>query len=278
MEIIIPLFEEFSLRIADGSRSPGKYPTAFLQKGLRLFHKDLELSEEGVGFGVPVIKLGLKTLFPGKVELTHTQYDSHWEIVALYHLNLQEKVGKKGSESVRYEFITKIQNYLAAIYRRFPSTRKILTFLSNSIRQTFQWETQYSRSKNDFEIKISYNIQPITGSIKVDVDSSNLPREIISEIILMNEQGANTFNRYTDLNGVSLEGKDISQWQQVSAESAAFLSEEHKVAFALNQIDGAKLYSGRELSESRLAWSGFGYSIPSTLNHFCYEIKIERLP
>jgi hypothetical protein len=278
MEISIPLFNEFSLKIADASTIQGKYPTATLQKGLRLYHNDLDLTEEGVGLGVPVIKQGLKTIFPGDIELECQHNGSRWEISARYKLNLEEAVGQKGKETVKIGLIYKIQNWLAAIYRSIPSSRQILTLFSNSIRQIFQWETQYSKSKNDFEVKIVYIINAQKGSVKVSAETANLPQDLITEIILMNEQGSNYFDRYRDSNGGFLEGKEITPWQEVIAESATFLCSTHKVAFLLQQIEGAKLFRGRELVRTRLAWSGFGYSIPLPANEFNYEVKIEMMP
>jgi len=51
------------------SKGTGKrnenYPSCRIQKGLILVHDNKDLSEEGVGFGVPVLKFGQKTIFPG---------------------------------------------------------------------------------------------------------------------------------------------------------------------------------------------------------------------
>ena len=44
------------------------------------------------------------------------------------------------------------------------------------------------------------------------------------------------------------------------------------------QVEGARLYRGRELIGSRVAWAGFGYSFPAALGTITYELRIERLP
>lgn len=93
----------------------------------------------------------------------------------------------------------------------------------------------------------------------------------------MNEQGAHSFNRYQDSSGVSIQGDEIGCWDEVNAEEAWFESSTHKIAFKLGQVKGARLFRGRELIFSRLAWAGFGYSFPSFINRLRYEIRIERL-
>jgi hypothetical protein len=54
------------------------------------------------------------------------------------------------------------------------------------------------------------------------------------------------------------------------------VSDAHRVAFSLAQADGATLHRGRELIGSRLAWSGFGYSLPPILSRFAYDLTIAR--
>jgi hypothetical protein len=94
----------------------------------------------------------------------------------------------------------------------------------------------------------------------------------------MNEQGAHHFDQYQDSDGISEIGNKIGCWDQVTAASASFSSSGLQLAFSLPQENGARLFRGREMIGKRLAWSGFGYSFPPSLNHFSHEITIKRLP
>ena len=83
--------------------------------------------------------------------------------------------------------------------------------------------------------------------------------------------------RYTDAAGADLRGDQIGTWDEVTAATAAFVSTAHQVAFSLGQAEGAKLSRGRELIGTRLAWSGFGYSLPPAAGDLAYSVRIERL-
>ena len=62
----------------------------------------------------------------------------------------------------------------------------------------------------------------------------------------------------------------------MTAAEASFASSAADVVFTLRRVPGARLYRGRELIGSRLAWSGFGYVLPPTAARFAYDIAIAR--
>ena len=149
--------------------------------------------------------------------------------------------------------------------------------LSNALRRSFGWQTIFVFTGCDFEVNVNYNINSETGVIMVDVDTAGVSNSGVSEVIMMNEQGAHHFDTYSDSNGIFLKGDKIGGWNEVNAERASFLSQAHHVAFGLQQINGVRLFRGRELVSSRLAWSGFGYSLPLTCQRFAYTLRIDRL-
>jgi hypothetical protein len=275
MEINIPLSQGLSLKMSD---IPGKkeYPSTRLQKGLILLDQGREMAEEAVGFGVPVLKKGLETIFPGDVTLSSRHADSSWEITALFKLNLVEKIAAAGDRHVENSLLYAVKNTLAAVIRSMPVFRRLLTAASNRLRQAFKWETTYAAAPFSTEVSMTYTIQMETGRLSVEIDASRLPRDI-TEVVVMNEQGARFFDRYADSSGVGLEGEAIGCWDEVFASEAGFESSAHRAAFRLGQAQGARLFRGRELVGSRLAWAGFGYSFPPTLPGMQYDLSIERL-
>ena len=277
MDIAIPLKHGVALTITDRTNGKGAYATSSLPKGLLLVSNGLELTEEAVGFGFPVVKRGLQALFPGKIELEVDQQGSIWTVQAVYVLNQVDKISGPRDAIVDNKLLNAVRNLLAAAIRGLPAVRRPLTNVSNRLRRAFNWEITFSDAGFSTEVKVRYIIDAEMGKVGIEIDTSSLPSGI-SEVIVMNEQGARYFDRYADSSGLSLQGEHIGIWDEVGAEEAWFESHAQRVTFRLSQVNGARLIRGRELIGSRLAWSGFGYSFPPSVQRFRYELSIESLP
>jgi hypothetical protein len=277
MEITLPKSSGISLKIAPDATRGNDYPTARLQKGLLLTHNGLDLSEEGVGFGVPLLKRGIKILYPGNIELVSSRNGTLEQVTAKFTLNLEEKVILPGFKSAQSNRLYPVKYLLAAIIRRWAPLRGFLTTLSNALRWMFGLKTVFEIAEFSSSLIMIYTIDRQAGALIVEVDTKNLSGNGITEVFVLNEQGARYFNVYRDSSGTLLRGEAIGCWDKVTAEQASFLSETHRLAFTLHQVKGATLYRGRELIGSRLAWSGFGYSFQPTIERFSYQVSIESL-
>jgi len=275
MGIDIPLSQGLSLKIDAVHPGIDAHPTTQLQKGFLLLDQGQELAEEAIGFGVPVLKRGLQTIFPGSATLSWLQKGSTWEITTLFNVNLVEKISRSGNDILENRSLYAVKNFLAAVIRQLPMFRGLLTAISSQFRQMFNWETIYTDTGVSTEVKAFYTLEGETGKISVEIDTSGLPPNI-TEVIVMNEQGARHFDRYQDTSGICLLGEEIDCWDEVTAEEAWFESSARRVTFRLGQVKGARLFRGRELVGSRLAWAGFGYSFPPSLTKLRYEMRIER--
>lgn len=276
MKIDIPLFQGLSLKISDTPPDQKAYPTGRLQKGFVLLDHGQELAEEAVGFGVPVLKKGLQTIFPGEVALTWLRRGSTWEITTQFKLNLVEKISTAGNKNVENGLLYAVKNFMSGVIRGVPMLRGLLTSTSSQLRQLFQWETTYAEAGFSSVVEMLTLIEGETGKVTVEINASGLSPDI-TEVVVMNEQGAETFDRYLEASGISLFGKEIGCWDEVNAEDACFESSARQVRFGLRQVEGMRLFRGRELISPRLAWAGFGYSFPPSNQKFRYVMRIERL-
>ncbi len=95
MEINFPLSQGLSLGIDSAASRVDGYPTARLMKGLILLQDGQALAEEGVGFGVPVVKRGIHTIFPGRLVIEKQAGQPLGEVcqvLACFSMNLEEKL------------------------------------------------------------------------------------------------------------------------------------------------------------------------------------------
>ncbi len=278
MRIDLPLSDGISLQIAPGTSHDSFYPTGKMQKGLVLVCDGHDLSEEAVGFGVPILKRGLQTVFPGAVELYPDVDNPQNKLSARFKLNLEEKIARPGTGSINNRLVYASKNALAGMIRGMPALRRLLTNTSNLLRTIFGWQTTYEPAGYSTYVTLTYTINAGAGRILVELKRVDAIPDGITEIILMNEQGAHHFDQYQDADGIVKRGDQIGCWDEVFSASAAFICSNPHLSFSLPRVKGARLFLGRELIGTRLAWSGFGYTFPPTLDHFRYEVTVKKLP
>jgi len=276
VNLYAPLPQGLALRISDEAAGEGAYPTRRLQKGLLLLADGQPLAEEGVGFGVPILKRGAQTVFPGAMILAWTRRGRLWEVKATYDLCLVERLAGRGGSSVRPRLLYAAKDALAALHRRSPRLRGTLTATSSALRRTLGWVTTFEETASHVPVEVTYTIDGDSGRVDVGLSLSDLP-DGVTEVIVMNEQGGRSFDLFVTSDGGALSGPHIGTWDAVTAARAALVSTGSGALFSVGQADGATLRRGRELVGSRLAWAGFGYTLPPTKTRFVYDVRIERL-
>jgi hypothetical protein len=280
MNAAVRLHGGLELRIEDGPASTGRagdhaWPTRRLQRGLILADGEHGLDEEGVGFGVPVLKRGLETVFPGGMELTATTNGPVWEARAAYRMDLVERLHGRGG-AVRPRLVYRAKDSLAALHRRVPALRRPLTSTSSALRRRLGWTTTYEQTAVVAIVPVTYTVRRDESIVTVDVDLTGVTSGLVTEIVLMNELGAGYFDRYADSSGAMLAGAAVGTWDDVRAATASFASSRRDVAFTLQRVPGARLHRGREVVAGRLAWAGFGYSLPPGPPSFAYTVHFSR--
>jgi hypothetical protein len=277
MDISIPLQGGLELVMSEGPTEGNSYATRQLQQGFRLFDRGQDLSEEAVGFGVPVVKRGLHTLFPGTVALAYQRDGPLWRVQALFTVNLEERLSQRESPSIRSRAVYLAKDFLAAVIRQSRPLRILLTAASGRLRSSLGLKTVYEPAGFRAALDVHYFIDCATGVIRVSLDASDLGGRGVTEVIMMNEQGGTWFDVYRDSAGGTVGGAGIGAWDRVTAAEASMESKARKVVYTVAGGNGARLYRGREVVGSRLAWSGFGYSFSPTLGGFEYVIRVARV-
>ena len=257
----------------------GPYPTNGLQKGLLLLDGGQELSSEGVGFGVPVLKRGPRAVFPGAAEIG-VRHEEPRTITMTYTMDRVERLGGRRHRLFLHRPLDEAREAFALLYRRAPLLRRPLLAASNGIRWLLRVRTRFEQTAPVAVVPVTYAAGDRPGDVVVSVDLSSLPPSV-TEVVLMNELGADVFDRFVDSDGADERGARIGAWNQVRAASASFVASESGVAFTLESgpdsaSPEARLYHGREVAKGRLAWAGFGYSLRPGPPAFTYTLRVER--
>jgi hypothetical protein len=247
----------------------GSFPNSLIQRGLVLEHGDRDLSEEGVGFGLPVIKLGLQAVFPGSWRLSAKWDNGLCLIKADFEMNLIARMARKGKIINNSLFCLALENF-SKIHREFPKIRTCMSISSRILKKKLDLREVFSQEHTLGFARASYLISD--SSIDVEI---GFPRiDGCTELIVLNEQGANWFNTYRDSNGLILRGERIGSWDQVEANYASFVDPADGMMFTLKRVEGAKMFRGRELVAGSLAWSGLAYILPQWTEKFSYSIEL----
>jgi len=247
------------------------FSTSIIQKGLVLELGDRDLSEEGVGFGLPVLKLGLQPIFPGSWSMSARENNGLCLIKADFEMNLRARIARRG-KIINNALFCLAWETSCRIHREYPQLRSLMSISSQKLKKKLDLKDVFSEESTLGFVRVSYLI----SDSNIDVEL-RFPRiGDCTELIVLNEQGANWFDTYQDSNGLILKGERIGSWNQIEANHASFVDPVDGLMFTLKRAEGARMYRGRELADGSLAWSGLAYVLPPWTEKFIYSIELGR--
>jgi hypothetical protein len=262
-----------SVRIYKDCR-PACLETAPLQKGLVLVLDQRELIEEGLGFGVPVVKYADKTYFSGSARSWMETEEKHPTLVKSFNLNMisRKRIGNG-------PFVN--DNLYHILHRAFEIgyiNYQGLARASNKImelRKTFNINTEFIKVKSRGSMTFKYSCRP--NKIEITMESSLLELNKCNEIVILNEQGSTFFRRYTDSTGHVLFDRGIGAWTKIMADEASFSDTEQTFSFTIKNRSYFSLFRGWEKTKKRFSWAGLAYSLPPRQSTFDYSIRLSLL-
>ncbi len=264
------------LTLLAGQSRPQEYPTSKIQKGLVISLKGEDLCEEGVGFGVPVLKFGDEAAFPGRSRSEIWKVGDHTVVEIDYDLNLASRLAI-GSRLIEGDRLCRAKGRIDRIHRDRPPLRPAINIASALFRRALSVETRIVEADSFGRARV---VHAISQNGEIDVRVRCWPKvEGCIEMAVMNEQGASSFDRYRDSEGLDLSGEEIGSWERTSAEWAKFIDSEHDLSFKLWKTEGAELFYGRETRPGRLAWAGLAHVVPMhERRDFEYKIELGAPP
>jgi hypothetical protein len=268
--ITVDISDQLSLRLYRDCR-PSCLETSPLQKGLVLLLNGHELIEEGVGFGVPVVKYIDKTFFPSKAQVCIEKSGSEWILKKTFTLDL---VSMKKLGNARY-INDGVYSWLRKAFELLYLKHRKLNSLFNKameLRELFNIKTEFLPVKPRGTIQVTYHCQ--AQGVKIHADFSQLSLKGCQEVLLLNEQGSSFFQRYADSSGEILVGNKIGAWDKVEAKEASLQSGGEYLKFSLQKVEGAQLFRGYERTRERFSWVGLSYAVPPRRRVFEYSVAL----
>lgn len=267
-----PIGDRIKVRVYEDS-SPQCLEISPLQKGLILVYDNLELIEEGAGFGTPVVKYSNKTYFSSSAKIMIQEKGKKCVILKTFALDTitRKRIGKNPHiDNKTYRIFNKLFN---EFYLNYRTLYLFFNFLME-FRQTFGFQTDFIKVKSKGKIEIKYELDE--KKINVVADFRGLEKADCKEILILNEQGASFFTIYSDGNGQTLSKEQIGAWKKVNAERASLSDDNQMLKFTLHDLKSVALFRGREKTKKRFSWSGLSYSISPNYIDFHYSIELSE--
>ena len=271
--VTVRVSDNLSLRMYPDSR-PHCKETAPLQKGLILMLNNRETVEEGVGFGVPVVKFQDHTFFCGSGTISFKQ-DKTGSYSKLEKNFVLDTIARKKVWRSAYINDSIYSRIHKGFERAYLPHKKFSTFFDTlmELRNLAKITTEFEKVEPRGLITVNYEIEAFT--INVHVDFSKLESESCEEMLILNEQGASYFGKYVDTEGTELIGSQIGPMNLVTADQATMMDLNERLRFSLKKNKAASLFRGREQTRNRFSWTGLSYSIRPNRTFLDYTIKLD---
>ena len=231
-----------------------------------------ELIEEGVGFGAPVALYEDRPYFSRTAEcFLQTEEDG----TVLVKKFLLDAVSRKRIGSAFY-VNDGFYKFFHELYHATYVNHKRLTPAFNrlmELRRIFRVTTEFVKVKPRGKVTVRYMCRP--NSLQVEVSLSAMEKDRCKEILILNEQGASFFRRYSDTDRVTLVDVQIGAMETVKAEKASLTNMNGTISFSLRNIEGTVFFRGREKTRGRFSWAGLGYMLKPSFNDFKYNIELK---
>jgi len=227
---------------------------------------------EGVGFGVPVVLYKDELYFSSSAECYALDDENHRVLVKSF---LMDTVSRKRLGKTAYLdgcFYMLLHRSFHKVYKK----NSVLTpFFNRLIELTklFGVNTEFVRVKPRSTVMFRYDLKP--DSITVEVSFEQLNKDYCEEIVILNEQGASFFRKYSDSNGLTLVDGQIGAWVDVEADEASLSDPLDILGFSLRKVQGAVFFRGREKIRKRYSWVDLGRSLRPPFSTLTYNIRLK---
>jgi hypothetical protein len=258
------------------------FPTHGLQRGPLLGLSDGDLSGEGMGFAVSVLRVDGRTIFPGSAVVSlyaPSEEDSSPVVVqVVYSLDRLQTVHLGGGKAVENRRFRLIREWAATVRRRFRRWRAVLECGGGLFKKFGRADCDWAECEPMGTVTVRLAVHRPDARMDIDVDYSALRPES-GVLSCLNELDGRLFDCYEDSSGMTLKADQIGPWELTHADEMSLSSPQTSLRYRLRQVEGANLFVGREVRRPDLAWSGLDYEVPlfrEGPGRLQYSVWVER--
>ena len=244
--------DSVALRIHSDTK-PQNMKIANLQKGMILLFNGAEVIGEGTGFGVPIGKYSDETFFSGSSIL---QVQRQENFVIIRKEFLMDLVARDGFRNFKLENrkLRRLSDSFSLLYQKHKRLAQF-SLLAKGLLFKFGVESTFIRTVPKGKVIVTYKID--RNRILVNLSFSELDRNNLQKVFVLNEQGAQFFRKYSDSEGLKLSDDEIGAWDDVTAQSAKIADKHDRIGFSLRNVEGTVLRRGREVMKGSLELDWF---------------------
>ncbi len=235
----------------------------------------VNLAEEGLGFGLPILRYKRDFYFPGSGLSSANGLVIDKNAWKRYDFNLIERGRRKQHDKVS-SFSWVGPRLFHRLYE-FPILRRFITIgleqRQRFLKREIILKTEFLRVKSRGRACVTYSIDRRNNKITVNVDLQEIDVSGLQHIYIMNELGGTLFDTYFDADGNHLKGQDIGEWNIMSSKWGVMYSEKHDIGFKVHVPQSTLAFRGREIIGDAICWSGIALRIGPDRPNVQYDIE-----
>jgi hypothetical protein len=244
--------------------SGGEGKTRDMAKGPILFYKTSMFAGESAGFGLPVIKMRNKTIFPS---LASSQVSGYGRTQAEYHLNLSNTWRILGFTAPRWYL--NLMEKIVMGYMKSPMVQQSGLRFRNHLFRIFRIQSAMTAGRSFGYCRVDY--RAAADQLQISIEGNWLNPE--GELIILNEASGTDFCRLRDKPHV-YDGKKFLPWQPCSMD-AVIENINDRIGFSISIPDasfscGIQFAAGREIGTD-LNWAGLILSRCPSAFTYCVD-------
>lgn len=227
--------------------------------------------EEGVGFGAPVVVYRERPFFSGSAKTSFNQETNCGKLTKSFIIDTVSRKKFRRRLYLNDSIYCFMQRWFHYVYTLNQKLSSALTPILE-LMKIAGVDTDFQKVNPRGSVTVEYTCFP--NLIEVNVRLAELNKQSCNEILILNEQGASFFRKYSDTNGVTLHDGQIGPWELTEAKEVSLFNIGKTAGFSLKSKAEAKLFRGREKIRNRYSWVGFCYALSPNTESFRYTIKL----